>query len=319
MISNQTSKLLNLLFNEKDTIAHGSLYRQKLENFPSHESEFFSINSIHPMIDFGYKIAQQKAISNHKDASVYGEFKPRKADCNVTSYRNFLFEMDAVNLSDQMQILTFSGIPFSSIVYSGGKSYHAILSLEEPLDGAGTKEGLARYKHVWSRLAAEINQTAKDLKFTQDVVDPSCKNPSRLSRFPEYVRKTGNKQHIISITERISSSAFNVLINQCPVIKQADEVEKIAIANGAENELQWFGLASEGLKNKLKYVDWGATDGLYPIIYKLTLWSWDETAADKQTFLNIFHKYTVPQLLQAGYPEHKLEIAINDAYNSITQ
>jgi len=302
----KTKQFFNLLFDEKDHICYGSLYNTRIKNFPDYISEFFVINPIHPRIDYGFEAKES-----------YNEYKPRRADLNVTGYRNFMFEFDSIGLHYQLEIMKKCGIPWSTIVYSGNKSYHGILSLEEGLEGCHTQEGVNRYKNIWKRLEAKIELKANEMGF-KNVIDQSSKNPSRFSRFPSYVR--GNTaQDIVHLGARLSIGAFELLLSKCPILLEKDIKVKKELDRQASSEVEFWSMASEGLKNKLKYVNWGATDGLYPIIYKLTLWAIDETGIDKDSFLNLYHKYTVPQLLQSGYPNHKLDTAINDAYRSKRQ
>jgi hypothetical protein len=54
---------------------------------------------------------------------------------------------------------------------------------------------------------------------------------------------------------------------------------------------------------------------MYPELLKLTYWAIDSTGVDKDTFLEVLWEKTFPKLLEAGYPERKLVVAINDAYS----
>jgi hypothetical protein len=67
-------------------------------------------------------------------------------------------------------------IPVSSVVYSGGKSLHFIISLTEPLPNS------VEYKNLALRLLKMFPQA-----------DKTCKNPSRLSRLPGVIRPETNK------------------------------------------------------------------------------------------------------------------------------
>jgi hypothetical protein len=111
-----------------------------------------------------------------------------RKDDNVTKFRNFLLECDELDLAKQKELL--KSIPYSTLVYSGGKSIHAIISLENPLN---TKE--------------EYNAVAKALLKKVPEADPSTKNPSRFSRVPGAMRG-GVEQKLLEVKERIPNKAF---------------------------------------------------------------------------------------------------------------
>ena len=161
----------------------------------------------------------------------YEEFKARRADLNVTSFRNFIFEMDSLPIEDQLKIFRNSDIPFTSIVYSGSKSYHAILSVEpEACSDAHTQIGIDNYKSIWKRLAAKLDREAVKMGYAypdgkSSFIDHSCKNPSRLTRYPDYKRSNGNFQSLVMLTERMDLDEFNALLERCPVVKSMQKQE----------------------------------------------------------------------------------------------
>ena len=116
---------------------------------------------------------------------------PRRADGNVVSFRNFLLELDNVPITAQIDLVT-SKIPVSSIVFSGNKSYHFILSLQEPL------KDIAQYR-AYARALHDLIPQA----------DKSTKNPSRFSRMPGVRREdTGLWQTLEYCGDRLPLSAL---------------------------------------------------------------------------------------------------------------
>lgn len=107
-----------------------------------------------------------------------------RADVNVTSYRNILIEMDKISLPEQLYIL--QQMPVSTIVYSGGKSYHAIISLETPLANR------TEYDNLVKRIYDKVTDA-----------DKSTKNPSRFSRLPGAMRENGKYQDLMFVGKRI--------------------------------------------------------------------------------------------------------------------
>lgn len=100
---------------------------------------------------------------------------------NVTDYRFALVESDTMDISKQNTILRELELPIACLVYSGGKSLHAIVKVE----------------------AANFDEYRKRVDFLYDVckkngleIDRQNKNPSRLSRLPGVMRN-GQKQYLL--------------------------------------------------------------------------------------------------------------------------
>lgn len=313
------SKLLFLenLFRDGEGICHGGFKEVNVKAFNSsldYEGNFVSINALSTEVDNGFELKEY-----------YRADKPRRADVNVTAFRSFLFEMDSIGLKDQLKILEASGIPFSSIVYSGGKSYHAIVSLEDCLfgdlieDECGDKA--KEYKRIWKRLRAKIDYEGQRIgialpKHAKSFVDSSCQNPSRFTRMPFSFREDkGTVQELIKIDKVLPLGEFYNLLNSCPVIVE-DSNEVKPVSSNVNSVSDFWHKCPVGLKNKLKYVDWAGSEGMYPEILKLTLWAIDSTGVDKDVFTEVLWSRTFLRLLDAGYPSNKLTVAVQDAYNS---
>lgn len=186
IMKTDTQKFWDVLFDPEDwTCIHDNTYGTKTDPISKGyraEHEFFVINPLQKYT--------KRAISN------------------VTKFRNFLFEIDedmndnVVPLEVQRDVIKRSGLPVSTIVYSGGKSLHWILSLETPLDDA------IEYRAVWKTIEAILNDTAKDmdlyLKF-----DPNVKDPSRFSRCPNALRlDTTRTQDLKGVRGRIHNEVL---------------------------------------------------------------------------------------------------------------
>lgn len=112
-----------------------------------------------------------------------------RADSAVTKYRNILVEMDKMPLEKQDQYITEIGMPYSTAVYSGSKSIHYIISLEQELGDEQLYRSLV--KRVYKAVSLEY-------------VDQTCKNPSRFSRLPGHIRKeTGKEQKLLAVLGRV--------------------------------------------------------------------------------------------------------------------
>ena len=100
---------------------------------------------------------------------------------NVAAYRYALVESDSISLGKQISIMEEMQLPIAVMLYSGGKSIHAIVRI----DAKDSDEYFERVNYLYT--ACKNNQL---------VVDTQNKNPSRLSRMPGIVRN-GKKQRII--------------------------------------------------------------------------------------------------------------------------
>ncbi len=110
---------------------------------------------------------------------------------NVTEYRYALIESDTVSLEEQNTIIRELELPVAVLVYSGGKSLHAIVKV----DAADKNEYRKRVDYIYSVCAKNGFE-----------IDKQNRNPSRLSRMPG-VTRNGKKQYIIDTN--IGKSSFD--------------------------------------------------------------------------------------------------------------
>lgn len=117
-----------------------------------------------------------------------------RSDSAVILYRNILIEMDKIPVEHQQAIVQGSKMPYSTAVFSGSKSVHYIISLETPLKDESTYRALV--KRVYKAVG-------------EDLVDVSCKNPSRFSRLPGHIRSdTGREQQLLAVNSRVPNSVL---------------------------------------------------------------------------------------------------------------
>ena len=125
--------------------------RTFLETLFEPEEFIFDMNTVETTSRFQFEVRNRlplplvciNAIDGKRDRNPTREFhrfdRPRRADANCVSYRNFMLEFDTVNgrqLSRDEQIQLMEGkyrIPYSTAVWSGNKSVHFVISLSEPI------------------------------------------------------------------------------------------------------------------------------------------------------------------------------------------
>lgn len=104
-----------------------------------------------------------------------------RKDANVTSFRYALVECDNMEPGKQLAAIHQMELPCAALVYSGGKSLHAIVRVNAP--------DYAEYRKRVDHLYATCQKNGLTL-------DQQNRNPSRLSRMPGILR-AGQKQALL--------------------------------------------------------------------------------------------------------------------------
>lgn len=104
-----------------------------------------------------------------------------RRDANVTEYRYALVESDEQDLDRQAAIIHQMELPLAALVYSGGKSIHAIVKV----DASDYAEYRKRVDYLYNTCRKNGLQ-----------IDQQNRNPSRLSRMPGVLRN-GQKQCLL--------------------------------------------------------------------------------------------------------------------------
>lgn len=143
-------------------------------------------------------IGSQTISSDEDDSPLSGgawiRFNPMNGNgaknSDVTSYRYTLIESDKMSVSKQIAMIRALELPVAALVYSGGKSVHAIVHV----DADTFKEYQQRVQFIYE--ICEKNGFK---------VDTQNKNPSRLSRMPGEYR--GDKKQFL-ITTNIGHGSY---------------------------------------------------------------------------------------------------------------
>lgn len=163
--------------------------------------------------------------------------KDRRLDANVTCYRNILCEFDSGTIESQLKLIRESGLPYSTIVYSGGKSLHVIVSLQEPFttEAEYRAQALAIYGKLGGR----------------DVVDYKTQNPSRFSRTPGAIRD-GIVQELIEVKGRVAMADVKAWAPITTIKYDVEALRVGKILKPTTNHFLLFG-ASNGNRNGALY------------------------------------------------------------------
>ena len=109
---------------------------------------------------------------------------------NITEYRYALVESDSMDIASQNAVIRELELPVACLVYSGGKSLHAIVRV----DAGSYEEYRARVDYLYKVCA----KNGLD-------IDKQNRNPSRLSRMPGVVRGE-HKQFLVDTN--VGKSSF---------------------------------------------------------------------------------------------------------------
>ncbi|WP_285141444.1 AAA family ATPase [Lactococcus petauri] len=122
---------------------------------------------------------------SNKDAGAWIRFNPLDGkgvkNDNVTEFKYALVESDNLSIDKQNAIMRELELPIAALVYSGGKSIHAIVKVDAP--------NYSEYQKRVEYLYKICNKNGLQ-------VDSQNKNPSRLSRMPGIIRGE-HKQFLI--------------------------------------------------------------------------------------------------------------------------
>ncbi len=121
-----------------------------------------------------------------------------RSDAHVTKHRTFLIEFDNMPLNEQLPYMLDSNIPYTACVFSGNKSYHFFITLDEPVSAA-------EYACLFKRLELALPQ-----------LDRSCKNPSRLARLAD-AKRGDVVQTLQWLGERIPLSFLLTILPELPL------------------------------------------------------------------------------------------------------
>jgi len=192
------TRFIQTLFNPgEQTCFAATTYDTTVESIIRPDRVWFSINPLHPRLDMEGKSATG-----------------RRADCNVVAFRNFLIEIDTMELNKQLEFV-YSRLKPTTVVYSGGKSYHFIFALEESL------QNVEEYRHYANRLH----------RLFEGVPDSVTKNPSRLSRLPGVIRPdTRREQLLVDIHDKYSIDTLNKSLPNLPQVRYIETGDSEEIA-----------------------------------------------------------------------------------------
>ncbi len=221
--------LLNLLFREDEHICVSDThfacksipFKEVLEN------DWITLVSNNP------EVPDKKVRTSDLILASVNPMKPQsdRLDVNVSNFRTFLIEIDIGTLKEQINTLDHIGIPWSAQIFSGGKSIHTVITLDEDLPNERSYRYLAKWMF-------NIISSA----------DKNCVNPSRCVRIPGAYRDNDKKQRLRSIKGPVTIKELKDWLNKFPNFRPVVKKNKPPLTG-----IPVYDKLSEWTKNQIKY------------------------------------------------------------------
>lgn len=276
-------KLLGLMFRDGETVCvspnqfgcHGI----PLENAKSGTVTLLPPNPEHPT---------RYCDSSELLLVALNPIKGQREDANCTAYRNFLVELDSGPIKEQKAYVKRMGMPYSAIVFSGNKSLHFLISLENDL--SSEKE----YRKISEWILAAM-----------PMADQMTKNPSRSIRIPGAYREPGKKQILVEIKGPVKLSDLAIWLNRFPDAKPKARVKRTPSDTKDLTKLKpWVRRVLENGLDPSK----GRNQSWYAIAYEFAL-----TGASEGGTVDMLERYFTPD---HDFKEKEWRAAIRSAFKS---
>lgn len=175
-------KLLNLMFRPGETVCV-SHNKYGYHSIPLQNALDGPVVLVSPDADRQH----EKPTSGQLTLVALNPIKGFRTDESCTAFRSFLVEMDYGPLAQQLAYAKRIGLPYSAVIFSGNKSLHFLVTLDQDLPDEET----------WRRLSEWMLGIAT-------MADEKTKNPSRSIRIPGAERDPGKFQKLVEFRGAIS-------------------------------------------------------------------------------------------------------------------
>jgi hypothetical protein len=256
--------------------------------------------------------------------------KGQKLDRNATAYKSFLLEFDGVSIGHQLTLIDHLKqiIPVRTVVSSGNKSIHAVISLIDDLGFAiGTDQGTEAYKamHKALRLASEVylKPYVTETITSTSLIDASNCNASRFTRlgggtnnFHKRPETPASTQSLLEVGNLISCAELVEFVSKYKPYTPASTVFTGIVKAGNFAKTLEANKSLGTLYRKLNNPkSWAAENGNHPEIFKLTCWAIEATNVSYLEFHSYIQQTIVPHLLTLNYSSDRVDAAVKGAYN----
>jgi hypothetical protein len=213
-----------------------------------------------------------------------------RTDQNISAYRNFLFEIDTGSLHSQLEYCKKLGIPTSCAVFSGRRSLHFLVCLDEALS-----EKSYRLLYQWALNIGTL-------------FDQNVKVPSKSVRIPGTIRPdTGKEQKLIYLNGKVKLSDFTEWLNNYEDLRPKLR-EKTKCLTNEENPDKLSPWVKSMIKNKqISFEDRGRNVTWYSVFYDFALAGYSEDKAIDvlRNFFNEEHDFKEREWLACANSAYK--------------
>lgn len=236
-------KLLSLMFRQGETVCV-SHNKYGYHSIPLEKALDGELTMVSPNPDYEF----EKIKSTDVKLVALNPIKGFREDLNCTAFRNFMVEMDYGPLKEQLEYAQKIGLPYSACVFSGSKSLHFLISVDQDLPS----------EKVWRMFAEWILNVAT-------AADPNTKNPSRGLRVAGAEREPGKKQVMVDWRGQTKLADLVAWLSKYPGAKPKEPEKRVIsgtadfsklkpwvpqrLANGLRSDQgrnkQWFSIACE--------------------------------------------------------------------------
>jgi hypothetical protein len=257
-------KLLNLMFKPGETVCV-SHCKYGYHSIPLENAFKDKVT----LVDVDESRQNQFVSSDELTLVALNPIKGFRRDENCTAFRSFLVEMDNYELKAQLEYIERLGLPYTAAVFSGNKSIHFVITLDQDLPN----------ENIWRLFSEWILNIAA-------LADDKTKNPSRSIRIPGGLRKEG-RQRLIKLNGLVKMQDLVNFLQKYPDAKPKPPEKRPVDPNFNFDGIgEWcLDLLKQGLRS-----DKGRNQQWYGIAYEFALSGYSEDAT-----IEILGKFFTPE------------------------
>jgi hypothetical protein len=278
-------KLLKLMFRPGETICVSDS-KYGYHSIPLENAWLEKVTLFSPNPD----VEMKQVPSDQVNLVALNPIKGFREDLNCTAFRNFLVEMDSGPLAQQLDYIKGSGMPYSAVMFSGNKSLHFLISLDQDLP----RESIWRTLSEWMLNVVTL-------------ADPLTKNPSRSIRMPEAWREPNKLQRLVEFKGPVKAQDLVAWLNRYPSSKPVTR-EKKEYKEGEHDFSRIKGWVINALKNGLNPTK-GRNSQWFAIACEFALAGFSED--DTMTILD---EYFVPD---RDFKDREWKVTVRSAFKKI--
>lgn len=238
----------------------------------------------------------------------------KQDEINLKGIRNFVFETDKMPLHEQYAVLEkikSSDFPIRSVVWSGNKSLHFVISCGDDLVLGNTEELVKKnYVRIWKGLESQLAE------FGLTDIDQTLCRINALTRLAGQIRaSTANIQTLVYKGHLTTSSFLHSIIKPETSERKIIRFEHIITDINNMSDFEAVLSRPENLKllSFMRTPAWVKSENNYERIFNIGCWIVDATGCPFEVANEYFEKHVGPWLQHAGY-KSQFNLGLINAY-----